>query len=169
MRLLSILFLIFLFLFSACGPDPATQDLLEQTQVKNVLTQLFVETDNRNWQKVAECFAGEVLFDMTSMAGGEPTTMTPQNIVDVWDEGLKSLQAIHHQVGNFKIQIDGNGAEAFCYGIESHYLPNETGEDTRTFVGSYNFHLSKMDNIWRIDFFKFNHKYTAGNMNLEGA
>jgi 3-phenylpropionate/cinnamic acid dioxygenase small subunit len=168
MRQLSSSFLILVFLFCACGPDPATRDLIEQNQVKEVLTQLFVETDNRNWQDVAQCFAREVLFDMTSLAGGEPTTMTPQNIVDAWDKGLKSLNAIHHQVGNFRIQIGGNSADAFCYGIASHYLPNEKTEDTRTFIGSYNFHLTKTKDIWRIDYFKFNLKYTTGNMNLEG-
>jgi hypothetical protein len=71
---------------------------------------------------------------MISMAGGKPVMMSPQQITDAWEQGLKSLQAIHHQVGNFKVTVQSEQADAFCYGIASHYLPNPTGHNTRTFV-----------------------------------
>ena len=93
---------------------------------------------------------------MTSMAGGEPVTLTSQQIVDAWDQGLKALKSIHHQAGNYMVNINQGQAEAFCYGIASHYLPNKTNQNTRLFVGSYNFHLTKEVQSWRIDQFKFN-------------
>ena len=64
---------------------------------------------------------------MTSMAGGEPATMTPRQIVDGWETGLKGLKAIHHQVGNYVVTIKRNEAAVFCYGIALHYLPTRTG------------------------------------------
>ncbi|NUM80880.1 nuclear transport factor 2 family protein [bacterium] len=142
------------------------QRLTDQNAVMNVTNDLFISTDNRDWDKVRICFADTVLFDMTSLAGGEPARLTPRQITDAWDAGLKELKAIHHQVGNYKISMNGGEADVFCYGIASHYLPNSTNQNTRTFVGSYNFHLRKIGETWRIDQFKFNLKYMDGNMNL---
>jgi hypothetical protein len=143
--------------------------LLEKDAVISVVNQLFISTDNRDWAKVKACFTDEVLFDMTSMAGGVPATMTSQQIAEAWDKGLKPLKAIHHQAGNYLVTINDNEAEVFCYGIASHYLPNKTNQNTRTFVGSYNFHLVKKAGIWLIDQFKFNLKYIDGNANLEAS
>ena len=62
-----------------------------------------------------------------------------------------------------------DGAQVFCYGIASHYLPNKTNQNTLTFVGSYNFHLVKIDDAWKIDQFKFNLKYLDGTLELESS
>ncbi len=139
----------------------------EKDRVIETVTRLFINTDNRNWAGVKALFAPRVLFDMTSLAGGQPATIMPQEIVDGWDKGLRSLKAIHHQAGNFLVDIKGNGASAFCYGVAWHYLPNKTGRDTRTFVGSYDFHLVQQEGEWKIDRFKFNLKFIDGNPDLE--
>jgi hypothetical protein len=57
----------------------------------------------------------------------------------------------------------------FFSGIASHYLPNKSNQNTRIFVGSYNFRLTKNGDTWQIDTFKFNLKYIDGNPNLEGS
>jgi hypothetical protein len=70
-------------------------------------------------------------------------------------------------VGNYIVKITGKSAEAFCYGIAIHYLPNDSGKNIRTFVGSYNFGLSKEKRKWLINKFKFNLKFIDGNLELE--
>ncbi len=147
----------------------AYQNLLEKDEVKEVVNRLFINTDNRDWDTVSQLFASEVLFDMTSMVGGEPVRLTPQEIVASWEKGLKPLKAIHHQAGNYIVTAYQNEADVFCYGIASHYLPNKTNQNTRIFVGSYDFHLIKRGENWQIDKFKFNLKYIDGNPNLEGT
>lgn len=146
-----------------------TQILIEKTAIIDVVNRLFISTDNRDWAKVKTCFADAVLFDMTSMTGGEPVTMTAQQIVEGWDSGLKALKAIHHQVGNFVVDLQDNEAEVFCYGLALHYLPNPTNQNTRSFVGSYNLHLTKAGGSWRVDGFKFNLKFMDGNLHLENS
>jgi hypothetical protein len=143
------------------------QNLLAKEEIRNVVNRLFISTDNRDWDAVKAVFAPEVLFDMTSMVGGKPVTMKPADIVAAWDKGLKPLKAIHHQAGNYVINVKQNTADAFCYGIASHYRPNKTNRNTRIFVGSYNFHLAKNGANWQIDQFKFNLKYIDGNPRLE--
>jgi len=141
----------------------------EQNEVIAMANRLFICTDNRDWQCVRDVFAPEVLFDMTSLTGGRPEKKTPQQIADGWDLGLKELKAIHHQAGNYQPAVRGNEADLFCYGIAFHYLPNPTNQNTRTFVGSYNFHLVKGDGGWKIDRLKFNLKFIDGNKDLEGS
>jgi hypothetical protein len=144
-----------------------TQYLFEKDRIINVIDKLFILTDSRDWINVKKYFADKVHFDMTSLGGGEPTILTTQEIVDMWDKGLKPLEAIHHQAGNYKTDINGNEAIAFCYGIAYHYKKTKSGNNTRMYAGSYNFHLTKKDNNWLIDSFKFNLKFLDGNAQLE--
>lgn len=143
--------------------------LSDRCDIVDVINTLFIGTDNRDWNVVRSCFAPSVLFDMSSLGAGAPRQTTPDEIVAAWDVGLKPLQAIHHQVGNYLVTVDGpTSASAFCYGIAIHYLPNPTQENTRTFVGSYDFGLVKRDDgRWRISKFKFSLKYVDGNLGLE--
>jgi len=175
MKKLILLIGVFIIAFSSCVSNAdqtvnaQLQQLIEKERVKETVNRLFINTDNRDWPKVKSLFASQVLFDMTSMTGGESSTLTSQEIVDGWDKGLKALKSIHHQAGNYIINMDPEGAEVFCYGIALHYLPNKTQQNTRTFVGSYNFHLKKEGDLWLIDQFKYNLKYIDGNPDLEGS
>ena len=138
--------------------------LIERIHIIDRVNKLFIATDNRDWSGVKECFMDSVLFDMTSLAGGEPSMVSSQNIVDAWDTGLK---AVHHQTGNFVVEISGSEADVFCYGIATHYLPNKTNRNVRTFVGSYDMHLVQQGTNWKINRFKYNLKYIDGNPDLE--
>ncbi len=130
--------LVLLVLLVACSnPNSQTDEyktLLEKDAVIAVVNQLFIGTDNRDWEKVKACISPEVLFDMTSLAGGEPSKMTVEQIAGAWETGLKDLKAIHHQAGNYVVTINGGEAAAFCYGIAFHYLPNATNQNTRTLL-----------------------------------
>jgi len=141
--------------------------LADKAQVIDTINDLFIATDNRDWSKVLDCFSSEVLFDMSSLTGQEAVSLSPQEIVNSWEEGLRPLRAVHHQAGNYRVRIDGDEAQAFCYGIAFHYLPNPSGKNMRVFVGSYDFHLRREGDRWRIDQFRFNLKFIDGNLDLE--
>jgi hypothetical protein len=136
-------------------------------EVIELTNSLFIHTDERDWERVKALFADEVLFDMTSMAGGQAAKLKPQEIVDAWDHGLKKLKAIHHQAGNYLVTAREKDADLFCYGIAIHFLPNPTNINSRIFVGSYNLHFIDIGNGWKIDQFKFNLKFIEGNKELE--
>ncbi len=136
---------------------------MERSEVADTVTRLFVNTDERNWDGVVECFAPKVLFDMSSQSGSRPSRVSPKRIADQWESGLKGLTAVHHQIGNVLVKVEGAEASAFCYGTATQYFPNPTGNDTRTFVGTYDFHLVRAEDGWRIDMLRFNLKFTTGN------
>lgn len=141
--------------------------LLEQDAVITTINRLFRSTDELDWPQAETCFAPRVLLDMTSVTGEELETTTPAAIVETWRESLGHLQAIHHQTGNLDVDVNGNEADASCYGIAYHFLPHDTGRSTRTFVGTYDIHLRKHRGSWRIDKFRYNLKFRDGNLDLE--
>jgi hypothetical protein len=143
--------------------------LLEKDRIVDTIVELFVQTDRRDWPAVLECFADEVWFDMSSLTGAPARATPAREIVAGWEQGLAPLRAVHHQAGNFRVNVLGDEANAFCYAIASHYLPNPSGRNTRTFVGSYELRLSKDGARWRITSFRFDVKYVDGNLALERA
>lgn len=149
---------------------PTSDPLRDRQEVEDVVVRLFVATDRRNWSSVEACLADMVIFDMTSMAGGEPLHMKPAEIIATWKGGLEPIDHVHHQVGNFQIDVDGNLATAFCYGIAYHHREKISHPSkTRTFVGNYDVHLTRNDGKWRIDLFRFNLEFIEGNRDLETA
>jgi hypothetical protein len=138
----------------------------QRDELIEAVTRLFVATDDRDWERVRSCFADRVLFDMGS---GNAGYTTPEAIITGWTEGLSALKSIHHQVGNFLVDIQGGSAGVSCYGIAFHYLPNRTNMNTRTFVGSYDLHLRRGDEGWEIDAFTYHPKFIEGNISLEKA
>ena len=143
--------------------------LAAKDEIAERVHQLFIGTDNRDWARVRACFAESVLFDMTSLAGGTPATLTPAQITDAWDAGLKPIEHVHHQVGNLVISIEGETATAFCYGIALHYRKTKSGDNVRRIVGGYDVGLRRSSAGWVIASFRFNVKFVDGNLDLEKA
>lgn len=136
--------------------------LLQKDEVLTVVNKLFVYTDERNWDGLLdEVFTAEVNFDM-----GQPSVLAATAITAMWDEGLKALEAIHHQTGNYTVTINGNQAEVNCYGTAWHYRQHPSGRNTRVFVGSYTLKLEKGTAGWRINTFIFHKKFIDGNLEL---
>jgi SnoaL-like protein len=148
-------------------PNEALRALLERERVAAVINALFIATDRRDWKQVKACFAPSVLFDMTSLAGGQPAHLTPGEIAAGWETGLKPIEAIHHQTGNVSVWCKGHEATGSCYGIAYHFRRTRSGRNTRVFVGSYDFHLQRQGDSWKIDLFRFNLKFIDGNLELE--
>ena len=147
--------------------DPLRR-LLEKDAVITTLNRLFRSVDDKDWKQAEVCLAPHVLLDVTSLAGGEPENTTGTAVVDGWREGLSHLEAIHHQAGNYEVEVHGEAATATCYGIAYHYLPSDSGRNTRTFVGTYDFGLRKRRGGWEVEMLRYNLKFLDGNTDLEG-
>jgi hypothetical protein len=145
-------------------PEPTIQKS-EREEVVEAVTALFVATDNRDWDTVLSCFTDTVLFN-TGLTNWEPVMIARERIAEAWEDGLRDLQAIHHQVGNFLVTWETDGVSVFCYGIAYHYLPERSNRNTKIFVGSYTLHLVMQAEVWKIDKFTFSEKFVAGNTHL---
>ncbi len=138
----------------------------EKNSIQSVVTQVFVATDNRDWKSVEEAFNNQVLLDYTSMAGGEPSQLTPIQITDSWKTILPGFDHTHHALSNFNVDVTDKEATVTHYGNAEHFIDLENAEDVWTVVGTYDHHLIKTSKGWKIDRMKFNLKYMDGNMDL---
>lgn len=142
------------------------QLIVDRLEIEDTMTALFVNTDSKNWQGVQDTFAEQVTFDMSSLTKESAKVVTPKQIADTWTQGLKDIPTVHHQGGNYRVQIHGNSADAQAYGIAFHYKKKPDGKNSRTFVGNYDYHFKKINGRWKIDLFRFNLKFIDGNLAL---
>lgn len=136
-----------------------------QPDVQTTIQNIFRGADECNWQRVCQSFAAQVHLDYTSMNGGAPALLTPQQISDAWQQVFPGFDATHHQLGNFEVEVTDNEAFVFCYGTATHYLPHHKG-NVWTIVGTYDFHLVQEDGAWQADKMVFHFKYQDGNTDL---
>jgi hypothetical protein len=163
MKIWGLIFLGFLFVGCASVQDPSLSSkidfLIERQNIEDTVNRLFIGTDNKNWPEVRSLFTDQVHFDMSSLTGAAPSTMTPLEITGMWDKGLAPVAQVHHQSGNFLIKINEQTADVFCYGTATHYKNPAFKTKVTSFVGSYNVHLAKSGLGWKIDSLRFNKKY----------
>lgn len=147
-----------------------SEDISTRMKVEDAVVRMFVATDERNWPELESCFTDPFTLDMTSMAGGEPVTMTPRQVAEAWAAGFATLDHVHHQVGNFRTRVEGDRATVRCYGIAYHYRGGiAAAQKSRTFVGTYEIDLVRDGQLWRISRLQFILKFIDGNLQLESA
>ncbi len=130
---------------------------------KDVVINMFVATDNRDWDVVEKSFNSKVSLDYSSMNGRPAAKMSAKQIIASWKGILPGFDATHHQLGNFQVSYRGDAAYLSCYGTASHHLKDNEAS-LWVVVGTYDFDLIKdgSDN-WKISSMKFNFKYQHGN------
>jgi len=137
-------------------------------QIVETVNKLFVYTDNQEWIKLQDqVFTANVEVDMVSMGAQKSELVSSREICYRWEKAFEELDAIHHPAGNYIVDIDDDQANVSAYSIASHFKESARKGKTREFIGSYDLHLVKINNSWRIDRFKYNLKYSTGNMTLE--
>lgn len=133
---------------------------------QNTVVDLFIATDQQDWNTIKNIFDTQVNLDYSSMNGHPATSLAPNDIIGAWKSILPGFESTHHQIGNFQISENENTTSVFCYGTASHYLKDEAG-DLWIVVGTYHFELTKVEQgKWKITSMKFNFKYQSGNTNL---
>lgn len=131
--------------------------IMDRLAVQNAVAQLFIATDEKDWERLESIFADEVHLGRRPVAR-IPARMGTAAIADAWRRGLESVEVFHYRVDDQVVRVSGDEATAFCSGTATYYTPD--GEKKLTYhVGSYDFHLVRNGDGWRIDSFRFNREY----------
>jgi len=146
-------------------------DDLAQLGAKLALTELanrlYMYTDARNWAGLQnEVFAPELWLDIASLGGGAPRTIAAKELCEMWTQGFAELDAVHHQAGQYLIEVQESQATIFAYAVAWHYKAAATQGHTRTFVGDYDLKATLTPTGWRLTQFKYNLKFADGNATL---
>ena len=130
---------------------------MERTQP---IIRLFAAADARDWAAVRACLAPHVRLDYTSMAGGEPATLTPEQITTAWAALLPGFDRTHHQLSDF---TDGNPVT--FHGHADHWLHG----DVWTVDGDYEASVEQIDGAWKVTTLTLHLKSQSGNTALPAA
>lgn len=127
--------------------DPKGRTVSDRDIIIETITRLFWHTDHHNWDEVKAVFAAEVLLDYTSLQGGEPATLKPDEIVGGWSEHFASVPAHQHLVGNYLVDVDDARATVSAQFIATHQYEDRMW----TLGGDYVFRLGRVGSGWRIE------------------
>ncbi|MBC9909773.1 nuclear transport factor 2 family protein [Chitinophaga varians] len=135
---------------------------METSDILSVIQAVFKGADARDWPLAEQSFAPEVLYDYTSMAGGQPLTLTPAAIIGMWKQFLPGFDKTEHLISDFKITEESNTAAVQFTGHATHVI------DKAVWIveGTYETKLTRLADHWRLTFFKFNLQNQEGDLQL---
>jgi hypothetical protein len=140
----------------------------EREQIVEVVNKLFVYTDTLQWTKLLQdVFTEDVFFDMSSLGAGEAEQLKAADICAMWKNGFEGIDSVHHQAGNYIVNVKGNQSTVYAYAIALHFKSAALEGTMREFIGSYDLNLIKGAEGWRINSFKYNLKFMRGNLELK--
>ncbi|WP_405183311.1 nuclear transport factor 2 family protein [Nocardia sp. NBC_01377] len=102
----------------------------------------------------------------TAGFGGDVAIRPAADIVGDWRTGLSDLDEVHHQAGNYLVDLDGDTAAVHADAIAVHVKNSAANGATRTFVGSYAIGAERTAAGWRVDRFHYHLKVIDGNADL---
>jgi len=139
----------------ASGPDPVVGQIRDRLAVQDTVVEFFHATDVKDWRRAKIVFTEKVHCDLPGLFGPGSSERTAQEFMDAWSGSLETFQATHHQAGNFGTTVLEFGAYVTCYVTAAYHHPGpEKGLAFQ--MGSYDFHLVRRENGWRIDAIRYN-------------
>ena len=117
---------------------------MEQERIIDALQAIFNGADERNWQKVEQAMADNVLLDYVSLSGNPAATLPAKEIVAAWAGFLPGFDRTHHHLSDFEVQQNGDEAIIHCKGKADHFLNNESW----TVEGTYDAGATKTNGQW---------------------
>jgi hypothetical protein len=138
----------------------------DKLEIIEICTRLAWHADRREWDELASVFAPRVLLDYTSLNGGEPATLTPQQIVAGWSQALNGFDATQHLITNHLVTVSGDEAVCAAMFQATHRLANPHGSPLWTLGGQYRFDLVRTAGGWRIAGLVMAATWAEGNQQL---
>lgn len=129
-------------------------------------TRMGWHADQREWERLAEIFADKVVLDYTSLNGGEPAELTPDQITGAWSGLLGSFDATQHLITNHLVTVEGDTAVCTASFQATHRLANPHGSPLWTLGGTYRFDLVRTGDGWKISGVVMNATWADGNKDL---
>jgi len=143
-----------------------SQQLIHREAVRETVTGVTHDIDQRRWQSLRARFADTVIVDYTSLFGGEVQTQNGDDLVNGWCELLTPLSATQHLLGPICVRIRDRTATATCHVRGYHHAKGLPGAEEWMVAGHYEFELERDSNGWKIHGIKFQSFYQTGNLKL---
>lgn len=146
--------------------DLNSQTLADRLAVTDATVRMLWHADRREWDRLRDVFADYVTLDYTSLNGGDPATITGEQVVEAWSGLLGSLDATQHLAGNHLVRVDGDTATCTASFQATHLLANPYGDPIWTLGGHYHFDLTRTEDGWRITSVTMTADWATGNQQI---
>jgi hypothetical protein len=146
--------------------DPDTSALEDRLAIIELIGRLSLAIDAKDWDAMGQLFTETVYHDRTSLTGGEPYTAPVAQFVEGWRQTLQAMDAVHHQITNHVISVDGDEATCAANMQGTHVLANASGGPMWTVGGRHDYQLTRTPDGWRIAGLTFTLQWATGNMNV---
>ncbi|MBN2719503.1 MAG: nuclear transport factor 2 family protein [Proteobacteria bacterium] len=152
--------------FAGCAPapepDPVVMQIRDRLAVQDTVVEFFRASDVKDWRRARVVFTEKVHCDLPDLFGPGSSERPAQEFMDAWSGRLETFDAIHHQVGNFGTTVLEFGAYVTCY-VTAAYDHPEREKGPAFHMGSYDFHLVRREDGWRIDAIRY-HSRVVGTV-----
>ena len=140
--------------------------LEDRLAILELIGRLSLTIDAKDWDTMGQLFTDTVYHDRTSLTGGDPYTAPVAQFVQGWRQTLDPMDAVHHQITNHVISIDGDEATCTANMQGVHVLANASGGPMWTVGGRHLYQLKRTSDGWRIAGLTFTLQWATGNMNV---
>jgi hypothetical protein len=151
---------------STTTPDPTTTETEDRLAILELIGNLALLLDARDWNALERLFADPVHYDRTSLFGGEPATLTPAQLVEGYRQALGNLDSLHHMITCPVINLDGDQATCAANMQGTHVFANTFGDPMWTVDGRHDYQLKRTADGWKIAGLTFIIQWATGNMNI---
>jgi len=146
--------------------DSTTTELEDRLAILELIGRLALTIDGRDWNALGQLFTDTVYHDRTSLTGGEPYTAPVAQFVEGWRQTLQAMDAVHHQITNHVVSLNGDQATCAANMMGTHVLANASGGPMWTVGGRHDYQLTRTPDGWRIAGLTFTLQWATGNMNV---
>ena len=147
--------------------DSTVTELEDRLAIIELVGRLSLAIDGKDWDAMGQLFTETVYHDRTSLTGGEPYTAPVAQFVEGWRQTLQALDAVHHQITNHAISIDGDDDATCTANMQgTHVLANASGGPMWTVGGRHLYQLKRTPDGWRISGLTFTLQWASGNEHI---
>ncbi len=151
---------------TATTSESAITETEDRLAIIELIGRLSLTIDAKDWEAMGRLFTDTVYHDRTSLTGGEPYTAPVAQFVDGWRQTLQNMDAVHHQITNHVVSLDGDQATCVANMQGTHVLANASGGPMWTVGGRHDYQLTRTPDGWRIAGLTFTLQWATGNMNI---
>ena len=143
-----------------------TTETEDRLAIIELIGQLALLVDARDWDALERLFTDPVYSDRTSLFGGEPQTITPGELVGGLRQALGNLDATHHLITCQVISLNGDEATSAANMQGTHVFANASGGPVWTVAGRHDYQLKRTTDGWRIAGLTFTLQWASGNEHI---
>lgn len=131
----------------------------DRLDISEAVTGIGLFSDLHEWERVAALLADAVTTDYVSVFGGEPATVSRDELLGQWRSTLQGFDATQHLITNVAVTGSGDEAQTVSHVRATHWIDGQFW----TVGGVYHHTLRRGGAGWQVNFMQIRRLYEEGD------